>query len=307
MAVRTDTDMKANQGDPVVSACVYTSWRGTANAMGSCMDTQVDEGLVFDVGAHLGEDSDFYLKLGYRVVAIEANPQLVETLYKRFEREIQQGRYVIVANAIGESSQQITFYVNKSVSAWGTTDPNWAARNEGLGGPSEQILVPCIQFEEVLRRHGSPVYLKIDIEGADMLCVHALESLNPAARPRFISLESDKNSWRDLRNEFDALERLGYSRYQVVNQKKHRDGRFLTLDKGVIDYKFDSGATGPFGTYLLKRWLTKRQALMKYIPIFVLYMTIGDNSLGWRTLRRVPVLRKSLHLVSWYDTHATRE
>src|SRR5512135_375772 len=89
----------------------------------------MDVGLVFDVGAHVGEDSDFYLALGYRVVAIEANPELVERLTKRFDQQIQQGRYVVVPNAIGESDEQITFYVNKRRSIWSTTNPRWAAPN----------------------------------------------------------------------------------------------------------------------------------------------------------------------------------
>ena len=33
--------------------------------------------LIYDVGAHKGENSDFYLRLGFRVVAVEANPMLV--------------------------------------------------------------------------------------------------------------------------------------------------------------------------------------------------------------------------------------
>lgn len=34
--------------------------------------------LIYDIGAHLGEDTDFYLKKGFKVVAIEANPFLAE-------------------------------------------------------------------------------------------------------------------------------------------------------------------------------------------------------------------------------------
>jgi hypothetical protein len=30
--------------------------------------------LIYDVGLHLGEDSEFYLKKGFNVVAVEANP-----------------------------------------------------------------------------------------------------------------------------------------------------------------------------------------------------------------------------------------
>src|SRR3954451_24408371 len=91
---------------------------------------QRDERLVFDVGAHKGEDSDFYLKLGYRVVGVEANPELVDQLAARFKQQIEQGSYVIVPCAISASDEPLTFYVNEKATIWGTTDPTWAARNE---------------------------------------------------------------------------------------------------------------------------------------------------------------------------------
>ncbi len=268
--------------------------------------TPLDDGLVLDVGAHLGEDSDFYLKLGYRVVAIEANPQLVERLAQRFAQEIAQGRLTIVPNAIGESDQLITFYINKKLSVWGTTDPKWAARNAGMGKDSEEIQVQCIRFEDVLARHGHPLYVKIDIEGADMLCVHALQRVSPAARPKFVSVESSKTSWRDLVEEFNTFERLGYTHYQVIDQRRHRNGRYRRHGGGDIEHRFESGATGPFGDNLSGPWLSKRQALIKYIPIFILYKTIGDNTFLPRVLRRLPLLRRTLDWVSWYDTHAMR-
>jgi hypothetical protein len=34
--------------------------------------------LVYDVGFHQGEDTAFYLKKGFRVVAFEAHPRLAE-------------------------------------------------------------------------------------------------------------------------------------------------------------------------------------------------------------------------------------
>jgi FkbM family methyltransferase len=270
------------------------------------MQNQLDEGLVFDVGAHLGEDSDFYLNLGYRVVAIEANPELVQRLVERFHREIQEGRYVVVPYAIGDANEEVTFYVNEALSIWGTTDPKWATRNQGKGSASKKIRVPSIRFEEVLNRHGHPLFMKVDIEGADMLCLRALEHLETAARPKFVSIESTKTSWRDLLGEFDALERLGYTHYQVVNQRKHPRGTFRTVTNGVIDYEFGGDASGPFGADLAGPWLTRRQALKKYIPIFLLYKTIGDSTFLRKILRKVPKLRKVPGWVSWYDTHAMR-
>ena len=125
-------------------------------------------------------------------------------------------------------------------------------------------------------------------------------------RPKFVSLESSKTSWRALLAEFDAFERLGYTHYQVVDQRRHRDGRYRASDGREIEHTFESGATGPFGENLHGPWLTKRQAVLRYIPIFLLYKTIGDNTFLPRLLRRLPVLRNCLDWVSWYDTHARR-
>ena len=37
----------------------------------------MNNNLIFDFGFHNGDDSDFYLRKGYNIVAIEANPELV--------------------------------------------------------------------------------------------------------------------------------------------------------------------------------------------------------------------------------------
>ncbi len=261
--------------------------------------------LIFDVGAHKGEDSDFYLKLGYRVVAIEANPALADNLRKRFSDEIRVGRYMLVDKAIGTIDEKVSFYINKKVSVWGTADPGWADRNTGLGAESEEVTVQSVRFSEILKTYGCPYYLKIDVEGADMLCVNAL--LENECRPKYLSIESTKTSWTQLLSEFDTLERLGVTRFKVVNQRVHKGGEFKTKNGNLIRYVFEKEASGPFGELLDGPWLTKRQAIRRYIPIFFLYMAFGDNSFLSKTLGRMRLVRKLLGLVGWYDTHAMRE
>jgi len=263
------------------------------------------EDLVFDVGAHRGEDSDFYLKMGYRVVAVEANPVLVQGLKERFADEIRNGTLTLVDKAIGENDGQITFYVNKQLSIWGTANPDWVARNRGLGTDSEEITVPCTRFGELITRFGCPYYVKIDIEGADMLCVRGLAEV--AQRPRYISIESAKTSWRGLLKEFNALERLGYDRFQIVDQRTHGSGSFRDRSGARLEHRFAEGSSGPFGEALTGQWLTRSQAIRRYIPIFLLYYTLGDNRVWLPKLaKRVPFLRRLQNKVSWYDTHATR-
>lgn len=260
--------------------------------------------LVFDVGAHLGEDSEFYLALGYRVVAVEANPLLAGQLRDRFRREIASGQYVLVPNAIDDRADQIEFYVNRQLSVWGTTSAEWARRNERLGAKSDVIEVSCVPFVSLLRAHGIPHYLKVDIEGADMQCIEALRGF--AGRPRYLSLESTKVSWRDLVAEFDLLESLGYREFKVIDQRAHArlDGEYRSLSGTCFAHCFPKGSSGPFGEDLPGPWLSKRQAISRYRWIFVLYKLMGDNTPAARLLGHLPLLRRLLRLVSWHDTHA---
>jgi len=54
----------------------------------------MDAQLIYDVGAQLGEDTDFYLRKGFKVVAIEANPPLAEGL-----REDSGGMFLTEASS----------------------------------------------------------------------------------------------------------------------------------------------------------------------------------------------------------------
>lgn len=261
--------------------------------------------LIFDVGAHKGEDTDFYLKKGFRVVAVEANPVLAQALRERFAAAIASGQLTLVEAAIAEQEGQVEFFQNET-SVWGTIHESWAVRNEKMGARSVKIVVPAVRFDTLLREHGVPYYLKIDIEGADMLCVRALEQM--PQRPRFLSIESNKTSWRELVGEFDALRRLGYSRFQLVNQayvpaqvepQPVGEGNFA-------NHRFPSGSTGLFGADLPGPWRTRQQTLWRYALIFLQYTFFGDNTWGSRIAHRLPSGLRRLVVPGWYDTHAAQ-
>jgi FkbM family methyltransferase len=261
--------------------------------------------LIFDVGAHRGEDTDFYLRKSFKVVAVEANPTLARQLRDRFRDAIDRGQLVVAERAIAEQDGEVSFFVNES-SVWGTIRSEWAERNQKMGLSNTRISVPSVRFDALLKEHGVPYYLKIDIEGADMLCIRALEQ--SPTRPQFVSIESNKTSWRDLVGEFDALQALGYNRFKVVNQNRvtaHREPE-PALEGTYAGHKFPPGSTGLFGTELPGRWLTRRGALLKYAFIFLQYRLFGDNTRGERIVRRrLPAALQRLLIPDWYDTHAT--
>jgi FkbM family methyltransferase len=91
--------------------------------------------LIYDLGAHLGEDADFYLKKGFDIVAIEADPVLAERLRERFRSNLSDGILVVIEAAIAENTGAVDFYVNQANSVWGTIRPTWAERNASAGSP----------------------------------------------------------------------------------------------------------------------------------------------------------------------------
>ena len=276
--------------------------------------------LIFDVGLHRGEDTELYLKKGFRVVAFEANPELVSLCTKRFEEFIDRRQLRIVCGAIVEPARlkprqrKVRFYRNESDSGWGTVCLAWADRNENSGHRSHSIEVDAIDFSQALREHGIPHYMKVDIEGCDIICVRALQ--NFCERPDYLSIESDKTSFRSIREEIRLLSVLGYQSFQAVEQSAvvsqvppspAREGLFAP-------HSFVSDASGLFGAELPGKWLRRSDVLRLYRFIRAGYYLLGDAGILNRPFRGASRLRslarKSLGRITraavpgWYDTHA---
>lgn len=273
-----------------------------------------NKNLIFDVGMHKGEDTDYYLKKGYKVVAFEADPDLANYCRKRFEAEIKEEKLIIVEGAIvdfieGENApDKVQFYKNTKSSVWGTVVSEWADRNKFLGSDSEIIDVKTVNFIECLRKYGIPYYLKIDIEGMDILCLKALLAFDD--RPDYISIESEVVNFDKLLTEFDLFTELGYSSFQAINQAN--SGRFKDNLKnengGTLNYKFKSGSTGPFGEALdPEKWINVEKSIQQQKKIFKGYKHFGDASklnhhfIGKKIIK---IMNRFAHYPGWYDTHA---
>ena len=266
--------------------------------------------LIFDVGLHKGEDAELYLKKGFRVVGVEANTELCETARHRLFQYVESGQLTIVNAAITEKAGPVGFYRNEQISVLGTTSLEWVSRNKRLGTTSSVVMVEGIEFRQLLEDFGCPYYLKVDIEGSDLLCVQALKEF--PSKPNHISIESNKVSWRELLFEFKLLNSLGYSRFKVVDQtlvpaqkapSPAKEGKF-------VEHQCEFGSSGLFGEEAPGNWLSEQEALEIYRNIFWRYWLFGDaGKLGIvrEVIKRLPLVHRlgSLMTVGWYDTHAT--
>lgn len=278
--------------------------------------------LIYDVGMHTGEDTEFFLKKGFRVIAFEADADLARSCERKFHEFIADGRLIIIRGAIVDrdtiksGAEFITFYKNDDVSVWGTIHSVWADRNRVHQTTSTEVQVPVVDFAAILRQHGIPYYLKIDIEGADMICVEALREFQ--IKPDYLSIESDKTSYSAIRRELRVLSELGYTLFQAIEQselyrvqvppKPSREGQYA-------DHTFPDGASGLFGRELPDRWLSFRQISIRYAVIRLGYFLVGEQGIlpkryfpGKWKLRALICRTLSLFtkaaVPGWYDTHA---
>jgi FkbM family methyltransferase len=257
-----------------------------------------DANLIYDLGVHIGQDSDFYLKKGFTVVAVEANPALCEGLRLRFSQEIAEGRYVLVEKAVGERFGKVTFFLNTEQSIWGTTEynPRYKERS-GVSPNWTKIVVPSIPFSGLTDQFGVPYYLKIDIEGADVLCLEDL--MKAEDRPNFISIERQPFLSHQLK-ELALLKALGYTRFKIVDQKAvmHQQPPRPAREGIYADHQFEFDATGLFGEETPGPWLSYGEAITRNAAI-----QAQSKGLGlWRRMPGLNRLRDSWG--SWYDFHA---
>ena len=248
--------------------------------------------MIFDIGCHNGQDSKFYLKKGFRVVAVEANPILCSDLKQQFSKEMQEGRFVLIERAIAEDEGEISFFVHKE-DIWSTIRKDVAQRH--AASDITEIRVPTVRLSNLIESYGVPHYLKIDIEGADHLCLE--DVARSPDKPKYISTEIEQSSWREFDQSMKLLKDAGYRKFAFVDQalvpqqrppQPPREGQFS-------DHQFELGSAGLFGAEIQAPWVSASAIMRRYLEIY------GANKMHG-------LLRKAglnLHRSgSWYDIHA---
>jgi FkbM family methyltransferase len=207
--------------------------------------TARNDRLIIDLGMHIGQDTDFYLRKGFDVVAIEANPILAADAEQRFKEPLRDGRLKILNVGIGEKRGRVDFHVNLELSEWSSFVKSPASR----GMPTAAVNVEMVTIGDVIRKFGTPYYLKIDIEGLDGAAVLGLADC--PTKPRFVSFENGELSL------FETLTKFGYAGFKFINQADVPSFICPTpaREGETIAYTFVYGASGPFGEDTPGEWL----------------------------------------------------
>lgn len=168
--------------------------------------------LIFDVGMYDGADTAYYLALGYRVVSVEANPHLVDMARRRFAVQLASGQLTCLNAAISQGGEPVELTLSGDDLGSSSLFGDRIAHRRPLGS----IQVPGTTIDHLFKRHGTPKYLKVDIEGADRFCVL---SLARGDLPPYLSFELGDDADELLSHAAS----LGYKRFKVINQNSFRE------------------------------------------------------------------------------------
>ena len=272
--------------------------------------------LIYDVGLFDGGDTAYYLFRGYNVVAIDANPLMVEQAKVRFSKEIQDKRLTLLNVGISETPGTAIFWVSQNAE-WSSFSKTLASR---IGTAHRPFEVSTVPFAQILAEHGVPHYLKIDIEGNDRLCVDALRGIT---LPKYVSVESgvgdsEVGSGGDAMPMLELLRDIGYRRFKLVKQGEWSYVRSNTIARLWVRF-VTSAARGRFRVKGLSEIAdrftdsTRIAAALGFSFSPISSGPWGDDIPGaWMTFEKARsiYLRETRSTFSrdrgyWYDWHAT--
>jgi len=277
--------------------------------------------LVFDIGFHKGEDAAFYLKKGYKVIAVDADPELADLLQVEFNDAVKQGKLVVQNFAITDKDQDQIVFSFSQKKEWSSASKEIADR-EGMLGYQKSIQTKTLRF--LIAEFGNPYYCKIDIEGNDFLALKSLSSI--AERPQYISVESEcagegKLDDSKILQNLNLLKELGYTKFKLVDQSTLEivpmsELTILSRLKSVVSkclnyilnpiglqvkkmpfreilskkhgHRFRMGSSGPFGPMLDGIWLDYQRALEELLKS-----------------REAHFKNNKINYSFWLDIHAT--
>ena len=142
--------------------------------------------LAFDVGAHAGDRTACFRRLGARVVAVEPQPALQLLLRRLFGGDagvVREAALVGAAAGVGE------LWINRRNPTISTASQAFIAATDGAAGWEgeawdQRLERPVVTLDGLAAVHGRPDFVKIDVEGFE---AEALRGLSFA--PRALSFE----------------------------------------------------------------------------------------------------------------------
>ena len=168
--------------------------------------------LCFDIGAHVGNRTLVFRRLGARVVALEPQPDFARLLRWGFRGD---PAVVLLEEAIAREPGRVTLQISRrhptvTTASTGFVDQVSGATSFAGVRWDERHGVPAVTLDQLIAAHGPPAFVKIDVEGFEEEALAGLSQPVPA-----ISFEYLAETLPQALRCIDRLEQLAPYHYNA--------------------------------------------------------------------------------------------
>ena len=190
--------------------------------------------LIFDVGANWGDKTYAFKKLSNQVVSVEPDQNCFRALNIRYGKN---DKVALEHVALGDQEGTATFFVEEDGSAYNTLSEKqkeWLLENH-QPQQLKEVEVKVTTLDHLIKKHGSPDYIKIDVEGFELPVLKGLSKVPP-----IISFEANLPHFQEETLTILDLLNKSAKKNQVFNLRQGDDFVFEShqpLEKVVSKIK----------------------------------------------------------------------
>ena len=164
--------------------------------------------LIFDIGAHLGDKSLPFLKNDMRVLMVEPNPFMCKLLNTYFSKN---PNVKILQKGVGEKKRKAIFYISDDAPGASTLSRSWKTLKRFKRFKikyNRTINIDLVTLDYLIKKYGSPDYIKIDIENYEYYAISGLKKKNG-----IISFEFVNENFGNIIKCLNKLVKIGYKEF----------------------------------------------------------------------------------------------
>ena len=183
--------------------------------------------LFFDVGAHMGDKSKELIKNNINVIMFEPQPECLKELNKLY---LNNPLVKIVPKALGKFIGKMDLNINTKEPTVSTLAKHWQLGRFSHFKWDQKITIEITTLDEMIKKFGSPNYIKIDVEGFEYDVLLGLSK-----KAGIISFEFTSEFINDAYKCIDHLISLNYSQFNFSLGERQKFYSKWTNHKNIIN------------------------------------------------------------------------
>jgi FkbM family methyltransferase len=166
--------------------------------------------LCFDIGANIGERTNYFLQLGASVVAVEPQSSCMITLEEKFSLNT---KVKLIQKAVGATKGNAELFLCDETHECSTLSPDFVSVFSKVSGFrwNKKVEVEVTTLDELCAAFGTPKLCKIDVEGFESQVFLGLKKPIP-----YICFEFNQPFIKDTIKSLQILGSLGLAKCNFI-------------------------------------------------------------------------------------------